>query len=634
MFAIPYFQGELPRYHPRHITDTVGQVVNNVDLDTGELVPYPKTLRYVEPTKVGVIEAIYRFNPQSASDAKGQITSATQANPVVIGSANHGRATGDTILISGIIGMSELNDRQFTVTVIGDNTFSLDGEDGTGHAAYVSGGAWVKINGAMFHWVDTETDDPFLVEVARAIVGQDASALVIFTGIGDPKITFSPDAESGGTDYPILDYRLGTPAPLTAPTAAKSGTGDGNPISQSYVYTFVGTYGTHKLEGPPSPASVVIDLEGGETANLTALETVAPPGWASTLLTHKRIYRSVTGTTGTIFYFIAEILLATATYDDASGDPFQEALLTTTWDPPPQDMHSVITLPNGIMAGISKNELLLSVPFQPHAWPTDFRIAMESDGVSIGAFGNQIIVATESRPYRAVGTTDPNSTTLRRINLEQGCVSRRSLVSMGDLGVFYASADGLVHVTTTEANIIEPWMDRDEWLKLNPSSIHGYYWDQKYVGFYDTGLVQAGFIFYPQDREAGLTFLDVHATAGFYDPISDLLFLVFGDWVEIWGANFDPLTFTWKSKLHHEARPVNNRFCQVIADTYVDLAANIYGDGVLLSAHAVASGEPFPCGDGAVHRQWEIELIGTDHVQNAAIGESVADVLRAQGVAG
>jgi len=631
MFAIPFFQGEIPVRGKRLVPVTVGRVVRNVQLHSGEIVPYMKSLRYVDPTKAGTVEAIYRYNATSASDAKGQITGATQANPVVITSTSHGLATGASVTVSGILGMVELNNRQFAVTVINANSYSLDGEDGTGHTAYISGGVWAKKNGVMFHWVDTETDDAFQVEVARAIVGQDASALVVFTGIGDPKITYSPAAEIGGTDYPVLDYRLGIPPPVAAPSVAKSGTGDGNIVSTAYVYTFVGTYGTHALEGPPSPASPSIDIEGGETANLTAMAVAPPAGWTATLLTNKRIYRAVTGTTGTQFFFVAQIALATATYDDPAGSALGEVLITTIWDPPPQDMHSVITLPNGIMAGLSKNELLLSVPFQPHAWPTDFRIAMEGAGVAIGAFGNQIIVGTESRPYRAVGTTDPNSTTLRRINLEQGCVSRRSMVSMGDLGVFYASADGLVHVTTSEANIIEPWMDRIEWQKLKPESIHAYYWDQKYVGFYDTGTVQGGFIFYPKDQAAGLTFLDSYASAGHYDPISDLLFLVFGAWVEVWSAHFDPQTFTWKSKLHHEPQPVNNRFCQVIADTYANLTINIYGDGALVSTHTVINGDPFPVGDGAVHRQWEIELIGTDKVQNAAIGESVANVLAAQG---
>jgi hypothetical protein len=84
----------------------------------------------------------YRY--YSAYDAcvfKSQaITGATAANPVVITSNNHGLQTGGTCFISGVIGMTEINNRTFTVTRVDANTFSLDGEDGTLHTPYVSGG--------------------------------------------------------------------------------------------------------------------------------------------------------------------------------------------------------------------------------------------------------------------------------------------------------------------------------------------------------------------------------------------------------------------------------------------------------------------------------------------------------------
>jgi hypothetical protein len=84
----------------------------------------------------------YRY--YSAYDACVQktqaITGATAANPVVITSNNHGLQTGGTCFISGVIGMTQINNRTFTVTRVDANTFSLDGEDGTLHTPYVSGG--------------------------------------------------------------------------------------------------------------------------------------------------------------------------------------------------------------------------------------------------------------------------------------------------------------------------------------------------------------------------------------------------------------------------------------------------------------------------------------------------------------
>lgn len=69
------------------------------------------------------------------------ISDATQANPCVITtSINHGFQTGQVIGISGAMGMTELNGLSPTITVIDQLTFSLDGVDSSGWAAYAGGG--------------------------------------------------------------------------------------------------------------------------------------------------------------------------------------------------------------------------------------------------------------------------------------------------------------------------------------------------------------------------------------------------------------------------------------------------------------------------------------------------------------
>lgn len=69
------------------------------------------------------------------------VSGATQTNPVRITTAlNHGLVTGDEIHLDNLGGMVELNDRDFTITVIDADEFDLDGEDGTGFTAYTTGG--------------------------------------------------------------------------------------------------------------------------------------------------------------------------------------------------------------------------------------------------------------------------------------------------------------------------------------------------------------------------------------------------------------------------------------------------------------------------------------------------------------
>lgn len=73
------------------------------------------------------------------------ITAATKADPVVITATAHGFEDGDTVKITGVVGMTELNGEQFTVANKTANTFELSGIDGSGYTAYVSGGLAEKM---------------------------------------------------------------------------------------------------------------------------------------------------------------------------------------------------------------------------------------------------------------------------------------------------------------------------------------------------------------------------------------------------------------------------------------------------------------------------------------------------------
>lgn len=79
------------------------------------------------------------------TEATVNITGATQANPVVVTAASHGFSNGDRVIINSVVGMSQLNNREFTVANQTTNTFELSGIDGTGFDAYTSGGTVAKI---------------------------------------------------------------------------------------------------------------------------------------------------------------------------------------------------------------------------------------------------------------------------------------------------------------------------------------------------------------------------------------------------------------------------------------------------------------------------------------------------------
>lgn len=71
--------------------------------------------------------------------AKG-ITAATNANPCKLTIVAHDLATGDKIVVTGVVGMAELINKIYTVTVVDADNITLNGVDSTAYGAYVSGG--------------------------------------------------------------------------------------------------------------------------------------------------------------------------------------------------------------------------------------------------------------------------------------------------------------------------------------------------------------------------------------------------------------------------------------------------------------------------------------------------------------
>jgi hypothetical protein len=78
-------------------------------------------------------------------EANKTITGITQADPGVVSITSHGFSNGDTIVISGVVGMTEVNGKRFKVANVNTNDFELQDIDGvdvdtTSFTAYASGG--------------------------------------------------------------------------------------------------------------------------------------------------------------------------------------------------------------------------------------------------------------------------------------------------------------------------------------------------------------------------------------------------------------------------------------------------------------------------------------------------------------
>jgi len=422
----------------------------------------------------------------------------------------------------------------------------------------------------------------------------------------------------------------------------------------SYVYTFVSAYGE---EGPPSPASAVITTDDNMSINISGLETST--SITNTNLTKKRIYRSNTGSNTTEFQFVAELALSATTYTDTSkNSELAEVIPSNTWIAPPDDdtslypdgpMKGLISLPNGILAGFTGKRICFSEAYQPHAWPADYRIAIDENIVGIAATSNGVVLGTESTPYLVTGT-DPSSMVAIRIESGEACLSKRSMVDMGEY-ILYAGPDGIVAVQGATASVVtEALITPEQWQSsYYPSTITGFKWQGRYVGFYNTGSGFGGFIFDPRSPEAGIINLDASALirGGFTDPDDNELYLIIGNKIKKFQGSSSSLTYNWKSKEFATPRPVSFGFAKVDAEAY-PVTIKVYGDGnVIYNATISTSGsiysvtgttpsfsatsitEPLVRLPASVHTSWHVEVESAKVVNEICIGENIEELRQA-----
>lgn len=84
----------------------------------------------------------------TAGSVSKVITNISATNPAVVTSVAHTFVQGNLVAITGVVGMTEVNDRSFIISVIDSDNYELVGEDATAHTAYISDGAAERQNGA------------------------------------------------------------------------------------------------------------------------------------------------------------------------------------------------------------------------------------------------------------------------------------------------------------------------------------------------------------------------------------------------------------------------------------------------------------------------------------------------------
>jgi hypothetical protein len=263
--------------------------------------------------------------------------------------------------------------------------------------------------------------------------------------------------------------------------------------TRAYTYTYISAYGE---EGPPSTPTV---LTGYNNAVWT-IKTFLPPsnyygGTGLGNIAVIRIYRTVTGSTGTTSYFQVQDLSIGSTDPDAVAFVSSDALGTVPWAstgfvdtfpdnsvaldltfdnqnnfPPPANMQQIFLLPNGMYAGYFGNTVCFSMPYLPHAWPPGFQYTVDYPIVGMAITQGSLVAVTDGVPWTFIGT-QPSSMSQVRAAYSQPCQERGSIVGT-DIGVFYKSINGLIQISSTGAltNYTETWITREKWNAETPAS--------------------------------------------------------------------------------------------------------------------------------------------------------------------
>lgn len=468
-------------------------------------------------------------------------------------------------------------------------------------------GPWLSVYRAEHNdaevWLAWNAD----VDIVRAPLPPAVEPRFYWTGEGDMRYARFSDLPGGS-------FTVGAPRPKSAPSVSVSG-GTGIDVTRVYVYTFYSALNEESGDSPASalttgkvdgtwaisgmdafPANsgtgtavhaggvttftntgnhwlrvgdevvisgqtVVVSVVTSNTVFKVPGNFAAATSWARKALWNtsgmkRRLYRSA-GSSGN--YQLVHDDVGTS-YNDTKTDAqiLGDELISQGWEPPPINLRGLISLPNGALAGFFDNQLCYSEPYQPHAWPIEYRRATDYEIVGIEAFGTTVVACTAGMPYVANGS-EPSVVTLESVNHVWPCLSKRSVISLGN-AVMYATSYGMALIGMDVPYIwTEPYFSRTEWDQRNPASmVAATSAGRIYINFNAGDGFRGTLVFNPTDENEGLTEISDTPDELYSDPRNGRLYLVGGDGVKLFDAAPGTRnTFSWRSSELEFPHPMN-----------------------------------------------------------------------------
>ena len=455
-------------------------------------------------------------------------------------------------------------------------------------------------------WFSWDSD----VDCHHTPIASDQYNRIYYTGDGAPKV----QSLVGGV-YTVQNLAVDNPTltPTIAVAAEGTGTSTQDEVSRTYLYTLVTAWGEETIT---STASDVLDVPADSDVLISNMDVAVTSGRNVTL---KRIYRS--DSLGN-YRFVAEIALATTTYTDTLLEKdLGETLSTTEYEQPKNELRGLTPMAGGVFAAFYQNKLYFSEPYQPHAWPSAYSLSLDQDIVGMSATGNTLVVATKGAPSIIVGY-EPDQFTQTILELEDSCISKKSVVSVGD-SVCYASPSGLVRITGGQGQLFtNSLFTDDEWADINPESMNCEVYDRSVV----MSTSSHTFFLDLEDRGGGLTTVDqIMNTAMYKHTTNDILYFLEGTNIKSWDKGCQEMEARWKSGILPIEYPIDWSVIRVIANSH-PVTVRLYAEEELVLQFNSRDNEAARLPPMRPAKHWSYEIISRFDVDRLTISTSMRDL--------
>lgn len=445
-----------------------------------------------------------------------------------------------------------------------------------------------------------------------------------FTDAGKDLMTVSPkvgvDARSGAFPGGIeVSLQLNNLAATLNLTWA-------NYETRAYVYTYENTDWLE--QGPPSPPST-ISVSYIQDVKIT-VET-SPPTTLPNMKPLRRVVVYRTFGTGTSYlevkfeYPVSGLAVNQGVERSMASRGAGTALKSADWTPPPLNLDGLVLAPNGWFAAYKDNTLYMSEPYRPHAWPYSMSFSKSIRGIAVS---QQSIVVTTSDGVHVVSGSFPGSAQSIRLALPQAGISQKSMTQV-DGAVAYASRDGLVFVSGTEASLAvsQKLFSRKKWQELyggilNTIDMTLAYHDGCLVA--NSGSVALGGFTIRFDEDSGSFSRSSQGyDSMFYLPVADSLYYSIGSNVYQFKGGSSSMQLAWQGRdwIYSGHVTFGAGFLRATGVMRVEL----FADGVSVYNQVLQPGYfRLPSLPRAL--RWSVRLSGSSTVSELAIAQTMGEL--------